>query len=160
MLNQPSNSLQRRDAPEKFLRLPWVPRRVDYTRERISSLSQTEPISIIETGPSNGASSSGPNVSRIDKPESLVVEPSSASKELDIKPVDVLTQQNILLRDVVKKLSSRIGDEIISEDSDSTLDSNSEASFENPINTRHYQIDSLFADKYYFITNVSNFGCN
>lgn len=151
--------MQRRDAPEKILRLPWVPRSADYTRGRIFSLSQTEPISIIETGSSNGASSNGPNASRIDKPESSVIEPSCASKEQDIKPVDVLTQQNILLRDVVKKLSTRIGDEIISEDSDSTLDSDCGASFENPINTRHYQIDSLFADKYYFKTNVSNFGC-
>lgn len=45
----------------------------------------------------------------------------------------------------------RLGDEIVSS-SDESVESDVEN--QNPVNTRHYQIDNQFAPKYFFITNV------
>lgn len=58
------------------------------------------------------------------------------------------------LRKSVKKMNTRIGDEII-DDSESSLDEDYEEP-ENVVNTRHYEVDGQFAPKYYFITNVSS----
>lgn len=81
----------------------------------------------------------------------------------DSEEVDHTVPNNLLLQveeevEVLKKalnrMSMRLGDEIVTDDSGSSLDIEDEV-YENPVNTRHYEIDDQFAPKYYFITNVS-----
>lgn len=61
--------------------------------------------------------------------------------------------ENERLSMALKKVNMCLGDQIISDDSDSTSDSDNDR-YGNPVNTRCYQIDELFAPKYYYITNV------
>lgn len=64
-------------------------------------------------------------------------------------------QQNYNLRQSLKKINERLGDEIIS-DSSSDESNNLEGESRDPdINTLHYQRDSFFAEKYFYITSVS-----
>lgn len=62
--------------------------------------------------------------------------------------------ENEELRTAIQKLNLRLGDEIVSDDSITSLVSDCEMP-ENGVNTREFAIDHQFADKYYFITNVS-----
>lgn len=64
-----------------------------------------------------------------------------------------LEKEIVMLRESLKTLNARVGDEIIDDSSDSSLEDENEES-KNSVNTRHYQIDEQFAPKYYFITNV------
>lgn len=73
-----------------------------------------------------------------------------------VSSLDILAQvkeENKMLKNALQNSNRRLGDEIIS-DSDSSLDGEGEVHV-NPVNTRHFEIDSLFAPNYYFITNVS-----
>lgn len=84
--------------------------------------------------------------------EKIIDRSNKVSKYMFMK----VEEENKILRITLNKLNSRIGDEVVSE-SDSTLnddDCGNKVRKENVVNTRHYQIDSQFADKYYFITNV------
>lgn len=56
-------------------------------------------------------------------------------------------------RNAITNLNNRIGDEIL--DSDDSLLSDDECQFENLVNTREYQRDQFFGQKYFFLTNVS-----
>lgn len=62
-----------------------------------------------------------------------------------------LEKENEDLRKTVRALNQRIGDDILTEDSDDSIGEDPPESK----NTRHYQLDSQFARSYYFITDVS-----
>lgn len=51
------------------------------------------------------------------------------------------------------RLSKRLCDEIV-DDSDDSILSDLDDEYTTAVNTRHYQLDSQFSGKYYFLTNV------
>lgn len=58
------------------------------------------------------------------------------------------------LRETLEKLNLYLGDElVVGSSGESDVEDNISAP--SVLNTRHYQLDSLFAPKYYFIMNVS-----
>lgn len=60
------------------------------------------------------------------------------------------------MRASIQKMNSRLGDETVYDsDSDSSSSDSGNIMPENEVNTREFAIDRQFADKYYFITNVS-----
>lgn len=64
------------------------------------------------------------------------------------------------LRATVKSLNNRVGDEVVlSDESDESEDESFGIATGNrrEINTRHMQIDGLFAAKYFYITNVGTY---
>lgn len=72
------------------------------------------------------------------------VTPNSSTGILELK------DENKLLRESIKKMNARLGDEIISDDD--SIDSLE--NFEIEINTRHYEYDNQLTGGYWFITNV------
>lgn len=54
---------------------------------------------------------------------------------------------------LVQKLNMRLGDEFVAERSESSLDEDYEP-YENPVNTREYQIDNQLVPKFFYITDV------
>lgn len=66
-----------------------------------------------------------------------------------------LEKENCDLHEANLSLNKRLGLEVIMDtSSDSSEDDNN---FKTVVNTQHYQIDGLFAKRYYFITNVSRY---
>lgn len=66
------------------------------------------------------------------------------------------------LRNALRRVNVRLGDEIVtdSDDDDVSILSDNDNVEQNPvINTRHFERDHQFAEKYYFKTNVC-FGLN
>lgn len=61
-------------------------------------------------------------------------------------------EENEKLKNALKVCNLRLGDQTIANSSTSSVED--EVDDGNPVNTRNYQIDSLFAPKYYYITNV------
>lgn len=60
------------------------------------------------------------------------------------------------LRGTIQRINLRLGDEIISDGEHDEAEIVSEIEISRPrVNTEHYDLDSRFASKYYFITNVS-----
>lgn len=62
-----------------------------------------------------------------------------------------------VLRNALHKVNVRLGDEEVtdSDDDDGSILSDENDDEQNPvINTRHFERDHLFAEKYYFKTNV------
>lgn len=78
------------------------------------------------------------------------VSPDSVPKQLFVE----VKKENESLKKALQYANIRLGDQTVQNSSTSSIEDevNNE---ENPVNTRHYQIDSLFAPKYFYITNVS-----
>lgn len=66
-------------------------------------------------------------------------------------------EENKMLRNALQTTFRRLGDEVIA-DSDSSLDDDDDEVQDSQVNTCHFEIDSLFAPKYYFITNEVSIG--
>lgn len=81
-----------------------------------------------------------------------------ATNQIAIK-IENLQKDNQLLQATVGKLNCRLGDEIIhdSESDDNDSDVLHDENVDPNINTLHFQLDSSFAAKYYYITDVSSF---
>lgn len=78
--------------------------------------------------------------------------PNSVPMEMFVK----VKLENEASKTALKKVNMCLGDQTVPNDSTSSIeDDEYNYNEDNPVNTRHYQIDSLFAPKYYYITNVS-----
>lgn len=64
-----------------------------------------------------------------------------------------LEKENKILRKSLYYLNERLGDQYIN-DSESSLDEEFQE-FDNPVNTRHMQIDAQFAPRHFYKTDVS-----
>lgn len=131
-----------------------MPKRAQFTRERnvFSSMvnlehdQNTDPFPSVSLSDEAAQSSSG-----------QPLQPSNANIN-----VAQIKKENENLRSSIKKLNLRLGDETLTDDENndsSCISSNDETETETGeieyVNTRNYQIDNQFAEKYYFITNVS-----
>lgn len=65
-----------------------------------------------------------------------------------------LEEENAILRLILNKMSARIPTEVIS-DGSGEEEMCEELEGGMVVNTSHYQIDGMFATKYYFMSNVS-----
>lgn len=101
--------------------------------------------------PRRGDASQAQNTCDASQDQSIdSVLPDSVPKELFVE----VKKENESLKKALQVANMRLGDQTVPNSSTSSIEDevNDE---DNPVNTRHYQIDSLFAPNYYYITNVS-----